>query len=109
MADTPEESLLSQSKEVNVLYSYYGKLRCAMTDPDTVALDLISAGLITGSTLDEIHSAANKVSKVYKLLRGVTSAVETSPKNFKKFLLVLNKHPPLLVEVAELMKQEYGE
>ena len=105
--DTPEESSI---KEVKVLRTYYGKLRRAMTDSaDAVALDLISAGLIAGSTLDEIHPAANKVSKVSKLLRGVTSAVEINPRNFRKFLLVLNDYPPLLNEVAKSMEQDYGE
>ena len=108
---TAEESFAASTKELKALVKNYGNLGRAIIDPGSgsLALDLISCGLISESTLHKIYaSGIIPAIKTYYLLTDLRCAVVSNSENFHKLIQVLSDASPALDAVATLMRNDYG-
>ena len=95
------------SKEYQVFQKYIGDLTRSITSPVTLAADLFSADLISEWTLIKATSeSSSREIKAHRLLEELRVALDRS--KFLKILSVLECHPPLLRDIAEKMKRDYG-
>ena len=101
------DSFIPPSKEYQVLQRYFSDLTRSITSPVTLAAALFSAELISEPTRIKATSEnCNHELKAHYLVGELMVALDHA--KFMKILSVLECHPPLLRDIAEKMKRDYG-
>lgn len=108
---TAEKSFVASTKELKALLKNYDNLETAMTDPGpkSLALRLISHGLISESTLHNINvHGTTPATQAYYLLSDLKCSVVSNSENFHLLIQILSDASPALNAVAKLMMKDYG-
>ena len=102
------DCFIALTKEYQVLQKYFSDLTRSITSPVTLAAALFSADLISESTrIKATFENSNHEMKTSHYLVG-DLMVGLNHDKFMKILSVLECHPPLLRDIAEKMKRDYG-
>jgi hypothetical protein len=99
----------SISREYKALKKYFERLNDAIGDTGiSIAGACLSADLISKETLDlATLNTATPTMRNGDLLKRILSAVVVDPESLMKFILILEKFPPLDI-IAKEMKQDLG-
>ena len=104
------DSFNPPTREYLVLKKFFGSLLRNISDPLLLAADLFSAELISESAKMKATEYHDRFIRNYHLLDELMIAVTLTraDSKFLKIISVLQNHPPLLSDIAEEMKREYG-
>jgi hypothetical protein len=102
-------SYIPATREYKVLKKHFERLNHAIGDTGTlIAGGCFSHDLISRETLElATLNTATLSMRNGNLLKGILSAVVTSPDNLMKFIWILEKFPPLDI-IAMEMKRDLG-
>ena len=78
--------------EVRIFQKHYGDFIEAIQNPDTVADQLFSAGILEEEIASEVHHASVINQKNRILLKGLRKAISAVPNALYKFLKILRTH-----------------
>ena len=97
--------IMAKTTATEVFRSYEGELMTAIPEPDFVAMDLFSQGIMSVETRDKVHlPGQTNGQKNIIILKAVEGAI--TQEVLEKLLTVLDKYPPADI-IANKMRGEH--
>ena len=94
-------------QEAKAFTRFMGRLTKAITNPDSIALDVYTADIINGDVRDKIYDCQESLKKKQLLLRVVEAQIQLQPEVYYKFVEILSEDRSM-EHICQEMRKKCG-